>query len=184
MCVDDPRASRTSFATSHLAVVYRGVPYDVLVMIDLHFFETKKSRARIRPVCPEGLCSRPDGVVELPRCFVTNKNFFSDELLAWKIPGHQPHGVHEEKRQNIRVYLTRGCEVFLTGVNFFDHIERWQSQKMPTGFEELVRSRVILLKYSGNARGLVKRDHKTISSLLEHIEGENEWPYDPISFGE
>ena len=59
MCVDDPRASRTSFATSHLAVVYRGVPYDVLVMIDLHFFETKKSRARIRPVCPEGLCSPP-----------------------------------------------------------------------------------------------------------------------------
>ena len=58
MCVDDPRASRTSFATSHLAVVYRGVPYDVLVMIDLHFFETKKSRARIRPVCPEGLCSQ------------------------------------------------------------------------------------------------------------------------------
>ena len=57
-CVDDPRASRTSFATSHLAVVYRGVPYDFLVMIDLHFFETKKSSARIRPVCPEGLCSR------------------------------------------------------------------------------------------------------------------------------
>ena len=56
-CVDDPRASRTSFATSHLAVVYRGVPYDFLVMIDLHFFETKKSSARIRPVCPEGLCT-------------------------------------------------------------------------------------------------------------------------------
>ena len=62
MCVDDPRASRTSFATSHLAVVYRGVPYDVLVMIDLHFFETKKSRARIRPVCPEGLCSYEKGL--------------------------------------------------------------------------------------------------------------------------
>ena len=63
MCVDDPRASRTSFATSHLAVVYRGVPYDVLVMIDLHFFETKKSRARIRPVCPEGLCSDYEGTI-------------------------------------------------------------------------------------------------------------------------
>ena len=55
--VDDPRASRTSFATSHLAVVYRGVPYDFLVMIDLHFFQPKKSRARIRPICPEQLCS-------------------------------------------------------------------------------------------------------------------------------
>ena len=58
--VEDPRASRTSFPASHPAVVYRVVPYDFLVMTtsvdDLHFFQTKKSRARIRPICPEGLC--------------------------------------------------------------------------------------------------------------------------------
>ena len=59
--VEDPRVSRTSFPASHPAVVYRVVPYDFLVMTssvdDLHFFQTKKSRARIRHICPEGLRS-------------------------------------------------------------------------------------------------------------------------------
>jgi len=41
--------------------VYRVVPYDFLVKTtsvdDLHFFQTKKSRAWIRHICPEGLRS-------------------------------------------------------------------------------------------------------------------------------
>ncbi|EEH50899.1 uncharacterized protein MICPUCDRAFT_54935 [Micromonas pusilla CCMP1545] len=45
--VEDLRASRTSFPASHTAVVFRAVPYDFLVMYNLHFFKIAAERGHL-----------------------------------------------------------------------------------------------------------------------------------------